>query len=42
MEEETRALRWRRLAWFFGIWAASVAALAAVAYGIRLAIGPSH
>ncbi|MBO9497845.1 MAG: DUF2474 family protein [Novosphingobium sp.] len=27
---------WRRLAWMAGIWAASVAALAVVAYGIRL------
>jgi hypothetical protein len=26
---------WQRLAWFVGIWAASVAALAVVAYGLR-------
>jgi hypothetical protein len=29
---------WRRLAWFVGIWAASVCALGVVAYGIRLLI----
>jgi len=28
----------KRVAWFVGIWAASVAALAVVAYGIRLFI----
>jgi hypothetical protein len=27
---------WKRLAWFVGIWAASVAALGIVAYFIRL------
>jgi hypothetical protein len=27
---------WKRLAWFAGIWLASIAGLAAVAYGIRL------
>ncbi|MCQ0092344.1 DUF2474 domain-containing protein [Roseovarius sp. M141] len=27
---------WRRLLWFVGIWLMSVAALGAVAYGIRL------
>jgi hypothetical protein len=32
----TKAIR--RIAWFIGIWAASVAALAVVAYGIRLMI----
>ncbi|HEX8443174.1 MAG TPA: DUF2474 family protein [Allosphingosinicella sp.] len=29
---------WRRLAWFVGLWAASVAALAVVAYLIRSVI----
>jgi hypothetical protein len=29
----------RRLAWFVGLWAASVAVLAVVAYLIRLMIG---
>ena len=29
---------WRRAAWFVGIWAASIAALGVVAYGIRLMI----
>ena len=29
----------RRLAWFVGIWAASIAALGAVAYGIRFWLG---
>ncbi|MGD0635902.1 MAG: DUF2474 domain-containing protein [Beijerinckiaceae bacterium] len=29
---------WRKLAWFVGIWAASVCALGIVAYGIRLLI----
>jgi hypothetical protein len=28
----------RKLAWFVGLWCASVAALAVVAYGIRLMI----
>jgi hypothetical protein len=28
----------KRLAWFVGLWAASVAVLAVVAYGIRLVI----
>ncbi len=27
---------WRRILWFVGIWLLSVAALGAVAYGIRL------
>ncbi|MBI1404096.1 MAG: DUF2474 family protein [Porphyrobacter sp.] len=31
---------WQRLAWFVGIWAASVAALGVVAYIIRLWIAP--
>jgi hypothetical protein len=32
--------RWtRRLAWLVGIWAASVAVLAIVAYGLRIAMG---
>jgi hypothetical protein len=31
---------WRRLLWFAGIWAASVATLGAVAWLIRLAIRP--
>ncbi|HEX8401445.1 MAG TPA: DUF2474 domain-containing protein [Allosphingosinicella sp.] len=26
---------WRRLAWFVGLWTASVSVLAVVAYGIR-------
>ncbi|QCI79142.1 DUF2474 family protein [Hankyongella ginsenosidimutans] len=30
---------WRKLAWFAGLWAASVLALGAVAYVIRLALG---
>ncbi|API59999.1 hypothetical protein BSL82_12325 [Tardibacter chloracetimidivorans] len=30
---------WKRLAWFVGIWAASVAALGLVAFLIRLWIG---
>jgi hypothetical protein len=29
---------WRRLAWFVGIWAASVGALGVVAFAIRLLI----
>ncbi|MDT9599044.1 DUF2474 family protein [Sphingosinicella rhizophila] len=32
--------RWRRLGWFVGIWAASVAALAVVAYGLRALLHP--
>ena len=31
---------WRRLGWFAAIWAASVAALAVVAYAIRAVIMP--
>ena len=30
----------RRLAWFVGIWAASVLALGIVAYAIRIALKP--
>jgi len=29
---------WKRLAWFAGIWLASIAALGVVAYGIKLLI----
>ncbi|MDR3461055.1 MAG: DUF2474 domain-containing protein [Beijerinckiaceae bacterium] len=29
---------WRKLAWFVGIWAASVCALGIVAFGIRVLI----
>lgn len=36
MAEERIAPLWRRLAWMAGIWAASVAALAVVAFGIRV------
>jgi len=35
---ERPAPLWRRLAWFAGIWTASVAALGAVAWLIRLAL----
>lgn len=31
---------WKRLAWMIGIWAASVAVLAAVAWFIRLLLAP--
>lgn len=31
---------WRRLAWFVGIWAASVAALGAIAWMLRLTLRP--
>jgi hypothetical protein len=31
---------WKRLAWFVGLWAGSVAALGLVGYAIKLAIGP--
>ncbi len=30
--------RWRQIAWFVGLWVASVLALSVVAYAIRLAI----
>lgn len=34
-----RAKRTRRLAWFVGLWAASVAVVAGAAYGLRALIG---
>ena len=37
---EGRARRSARLLWFVGLWAASVAVVGAVAYGIRLWIVP--
>ncbi|MFD0859777.1 DUF2474 family protein [Roseovarius aquimarinus] len=37
MPRAPRAL-WRRLAWFAGIWLASIAVLGAVAFAIRLLI----
>jgi hypothetical protein len=30
---------WKRLAWFAGLWAGSVAALGVVGYAIKLALG---
>ncbi|MBT8409786.1 MAG: DUF2474 domain-containing protein [Alphaproteobacteria bacterium] len=33
-------MRMRQIAWFIAIWAASVAALGIVAYGIRLVLIP--
>lgn len=35
MNIEARAPLWRRLVWFVGLWAASVAALGLVAFVIR-------
>jgi len=35
---EARHPLWRRLAWFAGIWLASVIALGAVAYVLRLSL----
>ena len=35
MSTEAPAPLWRRLAWFVGLWAASVAVLALVAFVIR-------
>jgi len=32
----TRNTIWKKLVWFVGIWIASILALAAVAYGIKL------
>ncbi|MGE0747986.1 MAG: DUF2474 family protein [Rhodospirillales bacterium] len=32
-------MRRRRLLWFVGLWCAGVAAVAALSYGIRLAMG---
>jgi len=37
-EGETSAPMWQRLAWLLGIWAASVTALGAVAWLIRLVL----
>jgi hypothetical protein len=35
MSTETPGPLWRRLAWFVGLWAMSVAVIAVVAYAIR-------
>lgn len=35
MKDEIQAPLWRRLAWFAALWIASLAATAAVAYGLR-------
>lgn len=35
----TQSPLWKRLAWFVGLWAASVAALGVVAYGLRWWLG---
>lgn len=32
----TPSPRWRRLAWFVGLWCAGVAAVGALAYALRL------
>jgi hypothetical protein len=39
-QEAAPASRARRVAWFVGLWVASVAALGVVAYAIRWAIIP--
>jgi hypothetical protein len=31
--------RWRKLAWFVGLWIAGVAAVTALSYALRLALG---
>ncbi|PWG01861.1 DUF2474 family protein [Sphingosinicella humi] len=36
MSETAPAPWWKRLAWFVGLWAAGVAVVGAVAYGLRL------
>ncbi|WP_404371454.1 DUF2474 domain-containing protein [Sphingomonas sp. MMS24-J45] len=36
MTEQPLAPLWKRLAWMAGIWAASVAALGVVAYGLKV------
>jgi high-affinity Fe2+/Pb2+ permease len=33
------ATRWKRLAWFVGLWCAGVLTVTLLAYGIRLAMG---
>lgn len=35
MGDDAEPPLWRRLAWFAGLWVASLAATAAVAYGLR-------
>ncbi|MBN9075633.1 MAG: DUF2474 family protein [Rhizobiales bacterium] len=39
MLDQERGSLAKRLAWFVGLWAASVLAVAALAYGLRLWIG---
>jgi hypothetical protein len=39
MRDEARGSLAKRLAWFIGLWLASVLAVALVAYGLRLWIG---
>ncbi|WP_324826644.1 DUF2474 domain-containing protein [Qipengyuania zhejiangensis] len=38
--DDTAGPLWKRLAWMAGIWAASVAALGALAWVIRLWVAP--
>ena len=39
MSRRDRPRLLRRLAWFVGLWAAGVLVLAAIGYGLRLALG---
>ncbi|MCQ0986558.1 DUF2474 domain-containing protein [Jiella marina] len=38
VRRESRGPAWKRIAWFVGLWAGSVALIGVVAYGIRLVL----
>lgn len=40
MSDEAEGPAWKKLAWFVGLWAASVLTIAAVGYGIRWWLHP--
>jgi Protein of unknown function (DUF2474) len=40
MSDDAPGPWWRRFAWFVGLWAAGVAAVGALAYGLRWWLAP--